>query len=113
MQPQSIALLQKIDTNIEQILLKFGDIFNIALNDNKTREQLAVESLTLESDALTIIRLCQDLLYVSRTIKEVWCLNSMKVGNEKDSKRDIDHIFDKFNKLTELTSKFESKNPLA
>lgn len=110
MQPRSIALLQKIDTNVEQILSKFQDIFNISLNEDKTREQLAVESLTIESDALTIIRLCEDLLNVSRNLKDCWCLGSMKVTNDKSSAiQDVDYIFDQFNKLTERTSKFESK----
>lgn len=109
MKPQSITLLQKIDLNVEQILAKFQNIFDILINTDKTREQLAVELLTIELDALAIIRFCEDLLNISRGLKEQWVLGSMKVDTEKDTYEvDTEKVFRQFNQLTEEITKFET-----
>ncbi|KAG2731940.1 hypothetical protein G9P44_005527 [Scheffersomyces stipitis] len=115
MQPRSIALLQKIDTNVEQILQKFQDIFEVAINQEKPKELLAVESLTIESDAITIIRLCQDFLSISRNLKETWCLGTIKVTATNDTiwkKEEIDNVFDQFNALTDKIAQFETRASL-
>lgn len=111
MDPKSIALLQRIDSNVEQILSKFHDIFSMAVTNDQTRDQLAVELLSIESHALTIIRLCEDLLHISRNLKESWCLGSMKVNPDASTlqNQDLSPVFDKFNTLTEVISKFESQ----
>ncbi|KAK6457560.1 mediator complex, subunit Med22 [Scheffersomyces xylosifermentans] len=115
MQPRSIALLQKIDSNVEQMLQKFQDIFEVAINQEKPKELLAVESLTIESDALTIIRLCQDLLSISRSLKETWCLGTLKVNEKSDitwEKDEVNKVFDQFNALTDRIAQFENKASL-
>ncbi|RLV92713.1 Mediator of RNA polymerase II transcription subunit 22 [Spathaspora sp. JA1] len=112
MQPKSIALLQKIDSIVEQMLQKFQDIFEVSINEDKPKELLSIESLTIESNALNIIRLCQDLLSISRSIRETWCLGTLKVtsGNvENWNNQDIDHIFTQFNVLTDKIAKVEKK----
>ncbi|KAG7662426.1 uncharacterized protein J8A68_004074 [[Candida] subhashii] len=112
MQPKSIALLQKIDSIVEQLLQKFQDIFEVSINEDKPKELLSVESLTIESDAIHIIRLCEDLLSISRSLKETWCLGTLKVTSTNDSKwqqGEIDHIFNQFNVLTDRIAQFESK----
>ncbi|KAI5966231.1 uncharacterized protein KGF55_000540 [Candida pseudojiufengensis] len=112
MQPKSITLLQKIDFIIEQILTKFQDIFESLKNDTKPKELLSIESLSIENNANQIIRLCQDLLSISRNIKETWILSSLKVenGGKEDPGEDenVDRVFQLFNELTENISKFES-----
>ncbi|KAK6201347.1 mediator complex, subunit Med22 [Scheffersomyces amazonensis] len=116
MQPQSIALLQRIDTDVEQILQKFEHIFEVARNQDKRKELLAVESLTIESDALTIIRFCEDLLSISRAVKETWCLGTLKVDANDDkmmSQKDVNKVFEKLNNLTDHISKFQEKSELS
>ncbi|KAL6453900.1 SRB6 Mediator of RNA polymerase II transcription subunit 22 [Candida maltosa Xu316] len=110
MQPKSIALLQKIDSIIETIILKFTNIFENLQNENKTTEVLSMESLTMENNCVQIIRLCQDLISISRNLKEVWVLNSIKVTQEKsDWKQDeINAIFNQFNTLTNKIAEFET-----
>lgn len=69
---------------------------------------LAVESLTIESDALIIIRLCEELLTISRNLKETWCLGTLKVNPTEDKLEDeseISEVFGQFNELTERISK--------
>lgn len=71
---------------------------------------LAVESLTIELDALVIIRLCEDLLNISRSLKETWVLGTLKVDplNLKDDEIERT-VFEQFNKLTDEIAKFETK----
>ncbi|ODV69398.1 hypothetical protein HYPBUDRAFT_159308 [Hyphopichia burtonii NRRL Y-1933] len=110
MQPRSIALLQRIDTNVEQILQKFEDIFEVAIIQDKSREQLSVENLTIESDSALIIRLCEDLLSITRDLKEAWCLGTLKVtrnADEDKSEEEVRAVFDKFNELTERIAGFK------
>ena len=107
MKPQSITLLKKIDSDVEQILNTFLNIFEILHSADKNREQLSVELLTIELDALNIIRLCEDLLNISRGLKEQWVLGSMKVDAAPSADDvDTDKVFCQFNALTGAISKF-------
>lgn len=109
MQPKSIALLQKIDNIIETIILKFTNIFENLQNANKTNEILAMESVTMENNCIQIIRLCQDLISISRSLKEIWVLNSIKVTQEKPEwkQEEINSLFIQFNLLTDKIAQFE------
>lgn len=86
-------------------------MFDKAIIQNKSRELLAVENLTLESDALNIIRLCKDLLSTTRGLRETWCLDTMKVRpegeNHKASEEDVQRVFEEFNRLTDRISALE------
>lgn len=86
-------------------------MFDKAIIQDKSREMLAVENLTLESDALTIIRLCKDLLSITRGLRETWCLGTMKVttseGAKKASDEEVQEVFRKFNELTDRISALE------
>lgn len=68
--------------------------------DDKSKELLSVESLTIESDAYMIIRLCEDLLTMTRGLKEAWCLGTMKVEEQNDiDSIDAKVVYEKFNQL--------------
>ncbi|KAI5962826.1 hypothetical protein KGF57_001395 [Candida theae] len=128
MQPKSITLLQKIDSIVEQILLKFQNILEVLTNDQKPKELLSIESLTIESNAIQIIRFSQDLLSISRSLKESWILSSVKVkgrdeggavGDATVSRVDhadlvtnwneaqVDKVTKLFNELTDKIATFE------
>ncbi|KAI5961776.1 hypothetical protein CANMA_003753 [Candida margitis] len=123
MQPKSITLLQKIDSIVEQILFKFQNILEVLTNNSKPKELLSIESLTIESDAIQIIRYSQDLLSISRSLKESWVLGSLKVkGREPEPKsegggeasmvtnwneNEVDKVFKLFNELTDSIATFE------
>lgn len=95
---------------MEQILQKFLDIFDVAVVQDKSKEQLSVENLTMEADALLIIRLCEELLQITRELKETWVLGTMKVRKDESVDIQIDDAFNKFNALTEKISHFERVN---
>lgn len=95
---------------------KFQNIFEVAVINDKSKELLAVESLTIEADALTIIRLCEELLTISRGLKETWCLGTLKVENGKENveqseenDEDLAAVHAKFNQLTNKIAQFERK----
>lgn len=94
-----------------QILEKFQEMFDKSIIQDKSRELLAVENLTLESDALTIIRLCKDLLTITRGLRETWCLGTMKVNPDEKTKQaseeEVQAVFKKFNELTDRISALE------
>ncbi|EGV64168.1 hypothetical protein CANTEDRAFT_105373, partial [Yamadazyma tenuis ATCC 10573] len=102
--------LENIDTHVEQILQKFQDVFDVAVIQDKSKELLAVESLAMETDALSIIRFCEDLLGITRSLRESWCLDSIKVNPVQDKQveqAEINRIFSKFNQLTDSISKYQ------
>lgn len=111
MQPRSITLLQTIDNNIEQVLQKFQDIFDVAIVEDKSKELLAVESVAIETNALTIIKLCEELLGITQGLREAWCLGSAKVSGKEDGKEgeEMKEVFDKFNRLTEKIAEVGEK----
>ncbi|CAI5757665.1 unnamed protein product [Candida verbasci] len=116
MQPRSITLLQKIDQIVEQILIKFNDILQTFINEEKPKELLSIESISIENNAIQIIRLCQDLLNISRQLKEIWVLNSIKINDDEKLKMtddEVKDIFKKFNLLTDKIAQFEDGNKLS
>ena len=113
MQKKSVALLKKIDSTIYQILDKFQDMFEKAVIEEKPKELLAVENAAMEFDALTIVRLCKDLLGITRGLRETWCLETIKV--KPDDKQDDEageeammEVYTKFNALIDRIAALES-----
>lgn len=93
-----------MDATIYQILEKFQELFDKTIILDKSKELLAVENLTLESDTMTIIRLCRDLLAITRGLRETWCLGTVKVSPEENldfSEKEMRLIYDEFNLLTD------------
>jgi len=76
---------------------------------------MSVESLTIESDALMIIRLCEDLLTTTRTLKEAWCLGTVKVNSSDSTEEAYDSraVFEKYNALTDKIAQFENMSTIA
>ncbi|CAH6723246.1 putative mediator of RNA polymerase II transcription subunit 22 [[Candida] jaroonii] len=104
MQPRSIALLENIDSIVENLLQKFQDIFDVGVIQDKSKELLAIESLAIETDALSIIKFCEELLTITKGLRESWCLDSIKVNpveNKQLEQEEINYIFGKFNQLTD------------
>lgn len=85
-------------------------MFDNAIIEEKPKEVLAVENVTLESDALTIIRLCKELLGITRGLKETWCLGTIKVTKDTSTKESDEvgqDIFLKFNELTDRVASLD------
>lgn len=94
------------------MLEKFQEMFDKAIIQDKSKELLAVENLTLEADALTIVRLCKDILTITRGLKETWCLGTMKVkpkDTQDASPEEVQQVFDKFNELLDRIANVEKR----
>ncbi|GEQ69404.1 hypothetical protein JCM33374_g3076 [Metschnikowia sp. JCM 33374] len=83
--------------------------------EEKPKELLAVENAAMEFDASTIIRLCKDLLGITRGLRETWCLESIKVQPNDETKKKADNeavkeVFDKFNQLIDRIAALESSS---
>lgn len=91
-------------------------MFDKAIIQEKSKELLAVENVALESDALTIIRLCRDLLAVTRGLRETWCLESIKVtaydNANKESEEQMAHVTEGFNNLIDRIAAVEKTHPI-
>lgn len=83
----------------------------MAVVEQKSKELLSVESLAIETDALSIIRFCEDLLVITKNLRESWCLDSIKVNPSEDKQieqEEINYIFSKFNQLTDKIAQTEA-----
>ncbi|TID30976.1 hypothetical protein CANINC_000422 [Pichia inconspicua] len=67
----------KFDTNIQLVLTKFQEILALLTLHDKTLEVHATESLQIENNAHTIVRLVEELLTLTRTLKEKWILGQL------------------------------------
>lgn len=113
MQPKSVTLLKKVDSTIYQILDKFQDLFEKAVIEEKPKEVLAVENAAMEFDAMTIIRLCKDLLGITRGLRETWCLETIKVKSNDESsilanEDTVKEVTTKFNELIDKIAALEN-----
>ncbi len=96
----SSRLLSDLDNKIELLLSKFQEICQLAQVDDREYETQSVESLQIESNAWTITRIAEELLGVTRLLKEEWILGQTKVV---DPENDANHLSDK--QLVDLYSK--------
>ncbi len=102
--------LDKIDTTVEQLTAKFQNIFEAAVIGDKSKELLAMEALTIEADALAIVRLCEELLTTTRGLRETWCLGTLAVRRDAGEEMgDMARLHQQFNDLTDNIALFEQR----
>ncbi|CAN6616768.1 mediator of RNA polymerase II transcription subunit 22 [Trichomonascus vanleenenianus] len=98
--PQRTAvLLNRVDQASEQLLTKFSEIVTLSSNSGKDRGTIASESMQIETNASTIVRAAEDLLFVTRSLKEAWILGQIKPTQDDEAERDGDDKHDQGNKL--------------
>lgn len=75
-----------MDTATEQLLSKFPDIISLAENDqDKDKTASVSDTYQIEANSTTLIRAAEDLLFVTRSLKEAWILGQVK-PRENESK---------------------------
>ncbi|ODQ79914.1 hypothetical protein BABINDRAFT_8104 [Babjeviella inositovora NRRL Y-12698] len=106
MHKKPLALLEKVNGNSALMLQKLFSIIELSTVEGKPKETLAVEILQIESNAATIIRLAEELLTVTRTLKENWILGQLKLDDDQynELERNLDL---KMNDLIEKVSSVE------
>ncbi|EGD87213.1 hypothetical protein H112_05749 [Trichophyton rubrum D6] len=86
-QPTSRALHARINADITQLLQRFENIMAAATVDNPSRTSSAIESYQLDVESTALIRAAEDILSLTRTLKETWLFGKLETLGEDE--RDI------------------------
>jgi hypothetical protein len=87
-QPTSKALHNRINTNISQLLQRFENIMATAAVENPSYAATAIESYQLDVESTALIRAAEDILSLTRTMKESWLFGKLDTLGEDE--RDIE-----------------------
>ena len=93
----------KFDANIQQIVTKFNETLELLRLNNKSIEVQAVESIQIQSNTQTIIRLITELLELTKTLKEKWILGQVYPMDDdllKDQEKSV-KLYNEINNLLE------------
>ena len=93
----------KFDANIQQIVTKFNETLELLRLNNKSIEVQAVESIQIQSNTQTIIRLITELLELTKTLKEKWILGQVYPMDDdllKDQEKSV-KLYNQINNLLE------------
>ncbi|KAJ5750920.1 hypothetical protein N7533_007948 [Penicillium manginii] len=88
-QPNAKALHTRINTDISQLLQRFENIMATATAQNTTHTSTAVETYQLDVESTALVRAAEDILSLTRTMKEMWLFGKLEtIGeNERDIER--------------------------
>lgn len=92
-------LLDRIDAATDRLVNKFSEIVALSGNTVSDRGTVAVDSFNIETHSSTIVRATEDLLLVTRNLKESWILGYIRPiedeGSQNDSEeKDMDRLLD-------------------
>ncbi|OJD24498.1 hypothetical protein ACJ73_04134 [Blastomyces percursus] len=86
-QPTSRALQARINTNIAQLLQRFENIMATATVNNTSFTSTAIETYQLDVESTALIRAAEDILSLTRTMKEAWLFGKLDTLGEDE--RDV------------------------
>ncbi|KAK2743012.1 hypothetical protein FQN57_004968 [Myotisia sp. PD_48] len=88
-QPSSKAFDSRINANITQLLQRFENIMAVATVDNPSLTSSAIETYQLDVESTALIRAAEDLLSLTRTMKETWLFGKLDTlgEDERDTQR--------------------------
>ncbi|KAE8145645.1 surfeit locus protein 5 subunit 22 of mediator complex-domain-containing protein [Aspergillus avenaceus] len=84
-QPTSKALHNRINTNISQLLQRFENIMATATTESTSHTSTAVETYQLDVESTALIRAAEDILSLTRTMKETWLFGKLDTLGEDES----------------------------
>ncbi|KAJ5751995.1 hypothetical protein N7520_008912 [Penicillium odoratum] len=87
-QPTAKTLHNRINTNISQLLQRFENIMATATVNNTSHTATAVETYQLDVESTALIRAAEDILSLTRTMKEMWLFGKLDEVGEDD--RDVE-----------------------
>ncbi|RMJ22782.1 hypothetical protein PHISP_06339 [Aspergillus sp. HF37] len=88
-QPTPKALHNRINADVSQLLQRFENIMATATVENKSHTSTAVGTYQVDVESSALIRAAEDLLSLSRTMKETWLFGKLDTlgEDERDVKR--------------------------
>ncbi|KAK9457050.1 surfeit locus protein 5 subunit 22 of mediator complex-domain-containing protein [Dipodascopsis uninucleata] len=76
-QSRALSINQRINEATNIIISEFSDIIELAPISGKDRVTTAAETYQIECHATSIVRAIEDLLLISRSLKEAWLLGEV------------------------------------
>ncbi|BDD63062.1 hypothetical protein MAP00_008008 [Monascus purpureus] len=85
----SKSLHNRINTDISQLLQRFENIMATATVENSNHASTAVETYQLDVESTALIRAAEDILSLTRSMKEAWLFGKLNTlgEDERDVKR--------------------------
>ncbi|KAL2800119.1 surfeit locus protein 5 subunit 22 of mediator complex-domain-containing protein [Aspergillus germanicus] len=84
-QPTSKALHYRINNNISQLLQRFENIMATATVESTSHTTTAVETYQLDVESTALIRAAEDILSLTRVMKETWLFGKLDTLGEDES----------------------------
>ncbi|KAF7718962.1 Uncharacterized protein PECH_006307 [Penicillium ucsense] len=90
MAPQTTVkqLHERLDHNVSQLVQRFENILALAAAENTSHTATAVEENQMEVESSALVRSAEDLLAMSRTVKEMWFFGNLDTLGEDDHDRE-------------------------
>ncbi|KAJ5986410.1 hypothetical protein N7451_010775 [Penicillium sp. IBT 35674x] len=82
------ALHSRINTNVSQLLQRFENIMATATVQNPSHTATAVETYQLDVESTALIRSAEDILALTRAMKEMWLFGQLDTIGEDE--RDVE-----------------------
>ncbi|RJE25080.1 hypothetical protein PHISCL_02615 [Aspergillus sclerotialis] len=88
-QPTGKALHNRINADISQLLQRFENIMATATVENTNHTSTSVETYQVDVESSALIRAAEDILSLTRTMKETWLFGKLDTlgEDERDVKR--------------------------
>lgn len=95
MQKKCQALMSKVDANVTMLAQRFQSILELASSEDKSLNTSATETLQIETNTANIIRIAEELLMITRQLKEAWVLGQIPVMYQQFDDKDLAKKMDK------------------
>ncbi|KAK1139545.1 hypothetical protein N8T08_000685 [Aspergillus melleus] len=84
-QPSSKALHNRINTDVSQLLQRFENIMATATVESTSHTSTAVETYQLDVESTALVRAAEDILSLTRTMKETWLFGKLDTLGEDEA----------------------------
>ncbi|KAL3480727.1 surfeit locus protein 5 subunit 22 of mediator complex-domain-containing protein [Aspergillus californicus] len=84
-QPTSKALHYRINNDISQLLQRFENVMATATVESTSHTTTAVETYQLDVESTALIRAAEDILSLTRIMKETWLFGKLDTLGEDES----------------------------
>jgi len=82
---QRTRLEGRVTDNLEVLLKRFENIMQLAPVEGKDKSMTVAEAYEIETHASSMIRAAEDLLAMTRSLKEAWLFGQLSTGPEAES----------------------------
>lgn len=87
--------MSKVDANVTMLAQRFQSILELASSEDKSLNTSATETLQIETNTANIIRIAEELLMITRQLKEAWVLGQIPVMKQQFDDKDLAKKMDK------------------